>query len=64
MTAAPTLDNAASNILHDFWMAASFQAHHNTNVVLRGTALLGLACGVVGTFLLFVAGAALFSVLK
>jgi manganese/zinc/iron transport system permease protein len=36
----------------DFWSALTFQAGHNTVVVMRGTMMLGLACGVVGTFLL------------
>ena len=38
--------------LSDFWNALTYDVPHNTAVVLRGTTGLGLACGVVGTFLL------------
>lgn len=34
------------------WDTLTYQAPSNTIVVLRGTAILGLACGVVGSFLL------------
>lgn len=38
--------------LHEFWNALTYDVPHNTAVVLRGTSVLGLACGVVGSFLL------------
>jgi manganese/zinc/iron transport system permease protein len=38
--------------LSAFGRALIYDAPHNTVVVLRGTMLLGLACGVVGVFLL------------
>jgi manganese/zinc/iron transport system permease protein len=52
MSAAAPVDAVSASVLRDFWLAVTFQTQHNTEVVLRGTALLGLACGVVGTFLL------------
>jgi manganese/zinc/iron transport system permease protein len=36
----------------ELWAVLTFRAGHNTAVVMRGTMLLGGACGVVGTFLL------------
>ncbi|MCI0363926.1 MAG: metal ABC transporter permease, partial [Phycisphaerales bacterium] len=36
----------------ELWRALSLQSAHNTMVVMRGTTALGMACGVVGAFLL------------
>lgn len=42
--------------MNDAWAQVgrvlSFQAGHNTNMVLAGTVVLGIACGVIGSFLL------------
>jgi manganese/zinc/iron transport system permease protein len=44
----------ASASWHDLWRTMSWQLpfHSNTAIVLRGTGVLGLACGVIGAFLL------------
>src|SRR5262245_34499120 len=36
----------------ELWRVLTMQAPHNTLVVMRGATVLGLACGVVGAFLL------------
>lgn len=33
------------------WDVLTFRAGHNTAIVLQGTVVLGIACGVIGTFL-------------
>ena len=40
-----------ASMFHDFLDALLFRAGHNTVVVMRGTIVLGIACGVIGTFL-------------
>ena len=49
---SPDITSSASGIWTSLWHALTYQVPHNTSVVLRGTTALGLACGVVGTFLL------------
>jgi manganese/zinc/iron transport system permease protein len=39
-------------VWNEFVNALTFQAAHNTTVVLRGVTVLGFACGAVGAFLL------------
>lgn len=41
-----------SDAWRQLWEAITYQVPHNTAVVLRGTTMLGFACGVVGSFLL------------
>lgn len=41
-----------SGLLDELWSLLTFNVPHNTAVVLRGVTVLGVACGVVGTFLL------------
>jgi len=36
----------------ELWRILTFQAGHNTSMVLAGTMMLGVACGVIGSFLL------------
>lgn len=53
MSTDMTLDFVIATIpWADLWQTISFQGGHNTNVVLRGTIVLGIACGIVGSFLL------------
>ena len=47
-----TADLARSEVAGDLFRVITFQGGSNTNTVLRGTTLLGAACGVVGAFLL------------
>ncbi|MHC4447714.1 MAG: metal ABC transporter permease, partial [Planctomycetota bacterium] len=47
------IDPGASPIeFEQIWNVLTFRAGHNTTVVLRGTMALGLASGIIGTFLL------------
>jgi manganese/zinc/iron transport system permease protein len=41
-----------NTLWHDLWQLLTFDVPHNTATVLRGVSVLGLACGVIGTFLL------------
>jgi manganese/zinc/iron transport system permease protein len=52
MCAATILGSGERNALEMLTRIVTFRGGHNTNVVLVGTAMLGLACGAVGTFLL------------
>ena len=41
-----------SGTAHELWQTLNFNVPHNTAAVLRGVTVLGIACGVIGTFLL------------
>lgn len=45
-------DIESASALQHLWESLTFQAGYNTNTVLRGSLLLGVASGVVGSFLL------------
>lgn len=45
-------DIESASALQHLWESLTFQAGFNTNTVLRGSLLLGVASGVVGSFLL------------
>ncbi len=46
------LAQASADAWTNLWSVLTYDAPHNTVVVLRGTSILGLACGVAGSFLL------------
>src|SRR5688572_13185045 len=47
-----TLVLAEPEFATELWRTLTLQVPHNTAVVMRGATVLGLACGVVGAFLL------------
>ncbi|MHC5025550.1 MAG: metal ABC transporter permease [Planctomycetota bacterium] len=49
---ATSLPDPTQTAMSAWWEILTFRSSHNTNVVLSGTALLGVAAGAMGTFLL------------